>query len=64
MTSVFTFSCQRLQCRPKPCEMHFHIYASDASVSRSNRDNIVQVSHFMDEETSSKILSDLSGARA
>ena len=44
--------------------MHFHIYASDASVSRSNRDNIVQVSHFMDEEISSKILSDLSGAGA
>ena len=38
--------------------MHFHIYASDASVSRNNRDNIVQISHLMDEEISFKILSD------
>lgn len=44
--------------------MHFHIYASDASVSRNNRDNIVQISHLMDEEISSKILSDFVWGRS
>ena len=44
--------------------MHFHIYAGDASVSRNNRDNIVQISHLMDEEISSKILSDFVWGRS
>ena len=44
--------------------MHFHIYASDASVSRNNRDNIVQISHLMDEEMSFKILSDFVWGRS